>query len=64
MEKKPTYKKVTRKADGGLEGKIIAKHGKQKNQKLKPYLVLQYLLKYSDENNTRTAYDIIGYLEG
>lgn len=64
MEKKPTYKKVTRKADRGLEGKIIAKHGKQKDQKLKPYLVLQYLLKYSDENNTRTAYDIIGYLEG
>lgn len=62
MEKKPTYKKVTRKADKGLEGKIIAKHGKQKDQKLKPYLVLQYLLKYSDENNTRTAYDIIGYL--
>ena len=64
MEKKPTYKKVTRKADKGLEGKIIARHGKQIDQKLKPYLVLQYLLKYSDENNTRTAYDIIGYLEG
>ena len=58
------YKKATRKADKGLEGRIIAKHGKQKDQKLKPYLVLQYLLKYSDENNTRTAYDIIGYLEG
>lgn len=28
-----------------------AKHGKQTNQKLKPYVVLQYLLKYSDENN-------------
>ena len=64
MDKKPTYKKITRKADKGLEGKIIAKHGKQKDQKLKPYLVLQYLLKYSDENNTRTAYDIIGYLDG
>ena len=23
------YKKVTRKADKGLEGKVIAKHGKQ-----------------------------------
>ena len=57
------YKKVTRKADKGLEGKIIAKHGKQTNQKLKPYVVLQYLLKYSDENNTKSAYDIIGYLE-
>lgn len=58
------YKKVTRKADKGLEGKIVAKHGKQTNQKLKPYVVLQYLLKYSDENNTKSAYDIIGYLEG
>lgn len=63
MEKKPKYKKVTRKADRLLEGKVIARQGKQKDQKLKPYLVLQYLLKYSDENNTRTAYDIIGYLE-
>ena len=26
-------------------------------------MVLQYLLKYSDENNTKSAYDIIGYLE-
>ena len=58
------YKKMTRKADKGLDGKVIAKHGKQTNQKLKPYVVLQYLLKYSDENNTKSAYDIIGYLEG
>ena len=36
------YKKVTRKADKGLEEKAIAKHGKQTNQKLKPYVVLQY----------------------
>ena len=57
------YKKVTRKADKGLEGKVVAKHGKQTNQKLKPYVVLEYLLKYSDENNTKSAYDIIGYLE-
>ena len=63
MERKPKYKKVTRKADRLLEGKVVARQGKQKDQKLKPYLVLQYLLKYSDENNTRTAYDIIGYLE-
>jgi len=38
------------------------KHGKQTNQKLKPYVVLQYLLKYSDENHTKSAYDIMGYL--
>ena len=58
------YKKVTRKADKGLEGKVVAKHGKQTNQKLKPYVVLEYLLKYSDENNPKSSYDIIGYLEG
>ena len=63
MGDKNLYKKVTRKADQFLEGKVVAKHGKQTNQKLKPYLVLQYLLKYSDENNTKSAYDIIGYLE-
>ena len=39
------------------------KHGKQTDQKLKPYVVLQYLLKYSDENHPKSAYDIIGYLE-
>jgi len=33
------YKKMTRKADKGLEGKVIAKHGKQTNQTLKPYVV-------------------------
>lgn len=57
------YKKVSRKADRLLEGKVIAKHSRQTNQKLKPYVVLQYLLKYSDENNVKSAYDIIGYLE-
>lgn len=58
------YKKMTRKADQGLQGKVVAKHGKQANQRLKPYVVLQYLLKYSDENHVKSSYDIIGYLEG
>ena len=53
------YKKITRKADKGLEGKVVAKHSKQTNQKLKPYVVLQYLLKYSDENNPKSTYDLI-----
>ena len=26
--------------------------------------VAAWLMKYSDENNTKSAYDIIGYLEG
>ncbi|MBQ9968254.1 MAG: WYL domain-containing protein [Oscillospiraceae bacterium] len=55
---------MTRKADKGLEGKVVAKHGRQKEQRLKAYMVLQYLLKYSDENNPKSSYDIIGYLEG
>ena len=57
------YKKMTRKADKGLEGKVVAKHGKQTNQKLKPYVVLEYLMKYSDADNPKSSYDIIGYLE-
>ena len=64
MAEEVVYKKMTRKADKGLEGKVVAKHGKQKEQRLKTYVVLQYLLKYSDENNPKSAYDIIGYLEG
>lgn len=60
---KLVYKKMTRKADKNLENKIIVKHGKQSNQKPKPYVVLEYFPKYSDENNTQSAYDIIGYLE-
>lgn len=38
-------------------------HGKRANQKLKPYLVQQYLLKYTDENHVATSYDIISFLE-
>ncbi len=41
----------------------IAKHGKQANQKMKPYLVFQYLMKCSDENNVLTSYDICSFLE-
>ena len=44
------YKKFYRKQDKILNGTVEAKHGKQVNQKIKPYVVLQYLLKESDEN--------------
>ena len=37
--------------------------GKKPNQRVKPYLVLQYLLKYSDENHPVTADDIVSYLD-
>ena len=38
-------------------------HGKKNNQKLKPYLVLQYLLRHSDENHPINAYEIVSYLQ-
>ena len=38
-------------------------HGKKPHQKLKPYLVLQYLMRETDENNVRTADDVVAYLE-
>ena len=53
---------MARKVDAYLED-TPAKHGKKPNQKLKLYVVLQYLLKYTDENNVATAFDIIGYLK-
>lgn len=53
---------MARKVDAYLED-TPAKHGKKPNQKLKPYVVLQYLLKYTDENNVATAFDISGYLK-
>ena len=53
---------MARKVDAYLEEKP-AQHGKKPNQKLKPYVVLQYLLKCTDENNVATAFDIIGYLK-
>nr|QGT50980.1 transcriptional regulator [uncultured Firmicutes bacterium] len=60
---KVKYKKFYREADKHLNNQIQAKHGKQFNQKMKPYLVLQYLLKNSDADHPRTSFDIIGYLE-
>ena len=38
-------------------------HGRKPNQKLKAYLVLQYLLKKSDENHAISAPRIVGYLQ-
>ena len=59
---KNDMKKVDRKADEGL-GQRKVRYGKQPHQKMKPYLVYDYLLRQTDENNTRSAYDIAGYLE-
>lgn len=63
MTNKATPKKGAHPSDCLSDEKIAAKHGKQVNQKLKPYVVLQYLLKHTDENNTRSANIIAAYLE-
>lgn len=42
---------------------IPPNYGRHKNQKMKPYIVLQYLLKETDENHLLNAYQIVGYLE-
>lgn len=44
------------------ENKDIHK-GRQSNQKMKPYLVFQYLMRQSDENHIVHAHDIVAYLE-
>ena len=38
-------------------------HGKKNNQKLKPYLVLQHLLRHTDENHVLDAYELVSYLQ-
>lgn len=45
------------------EKKNDPQHGKKPNQKLKPYLVMQYLLHNSDENHVVSASQICGYLQ-
>lgn len=37
--------------------------GRKNDQKLKPYLVYQYLLKHSDEDHAVSAAEIVGYLQ-
>ena len=37
--------------------------GKQFNQKMKPYLVYDYLMRFTDVNHVATAADIVGYLQ-
>ena len=49
--------------DQDLNLKDEARHGKQVNQKVKPYIVLQYLLKMTDDEHTQTAAEICAYLQ-
>ena len=41
----------------------VAEHGKKPNQKLKPYVVLQYLLRETDEDHLTDAYKIVDFLD-
>lgn len=52
---------MARKVDEHIQKQ--AQHGKKPNQKIKPYVVLQYLLRSTDENHVATAMDIVAYLE-
>ena len=62
MASNQDIKKPQRKADEDLPERLCER-GKRPFQKYKPYVVLQYLLKYTDEDNAANAFDIIGYLE-
>ena len=35
--------------------------GKQSDQKMKPYLVYEYLMRYSDANHVVSANELVGY---
>ena len=41
----------------------ISGKGRKNDQKLKPYLVQQYLLKHSDEDHAVPAAEIVAYLQ-
>ncbi len=45
------------------ELKKDTRHGKQTKQRMKPYIVLQYLLKNTDENHFATGKEIEAYLQ-
>lgn len=45
------------------EPKANPQHGKKENQKMKPYLVYEYLKRNTDENHVASASEIIAYLQ-
>ena len=46
-----------------MEERKTSRYGNKPYQKLKPYVILQYLLRESDENNIQSAEDIKAHLE-
>lgn len=63
MAKNDAIKKAERKVDESLPPRKV-RRGSQPHQKMKPYLVYDYLLRETDMNNVRSAYDIAEYLAG
>ena len=49
--------------DTDLFREVRAGRGKRDHQKIKPYLVLQYLLEHTDEEHTVSAADIVAYFQ-
>ena len=45
------------------EPKANPQHGRKANQKMKPYLVLEYLMRHTDENHAESADNIAAYLQ-
>ena len=62
MASNQDLKKAQRKADELLPPRQC-RRGRQQHQKMKPYLVLQYLQANTDETHSVSASEISGYLE-
>lgn len=45
------------------ESKANPQHGRKANQKMKPYLVMEYLMRHTDENHAESADNIAAYLQ-
>ena len=45
------------------EPKTNPQHGRKSNQKMKPYLVMEYLMRHTDENHAESADNIVAYLQ-
>ena len=45
------------------EPKAVPQHGRKSNQKMKPYLVMEYLMRRTDENHAESAENIVAYLQ-
>ena len=45
------------------EPKANPQHGRKANQKMKPYLVMEYLMRHTDENHAESADNIVAYLQ-